>query len=77
MRELSSLDKQIICRIIKLLDDYNLEELQVTRLLRKELNVFALEWDNSLKNISIYAPKENDKSDFKNIERNYFRFFSV
>lgn len=72
MRELSSLDKQIICRIIKLLDDYNLEELQVTRLLRKELNVFALEWDNSLKNISIYAPKENDKSDFKNIERNYF-----
>lgn len=72
MRELSSVDKQIIGRIIKASESYDLKELQVAKLLREELRVFALEWDASLNKISIYAPRIEDKPDFEYINKNYF-----
>ena len=72
MRELSSLDKAIIDRLVKVSETYNLQELQVARLLRKELGVFAVEWSINPYNINIYAPRKNGKSDFERIQMNFF-----
>ena len=57
MRELSEQDKRIIDRIIVASEAYDLQSLQVARLLREELSVFALEWEMTPKKISIYAIK--------------------
>ena len=45
MRELSKLDRKIIDRIIDAYNKRDLQDLQVARLLRKELEVFAIEWE--------------------------------
>ena len=72
MRELSKLDRKIIDRIIDAYNKRDLQELQVARLLREELEVFALEWDYLPYNISIYAPRSNGKPDFARINTNFF-----
>ncbi len=72
MRELSKLDRKIIDRIIDAYNKRDLQELQVARLLREELEVFALEWDYLPYNISIYAPRSNGKPDFARIKTNFF-----
>lgn len=72
MRELSKKDKLIIDRIIQASEKYDLQELQVARLLRKELSVFAVEWNVKPNKISIYAPRKEGKTDFDRIMANYF-----
>ena len=72
MRELSKLDRKIIDRIIDAYNKRDLQDLQVARLLRKELEVFAIEWEILPYNISIYAPRSNGKPDFARTETNFF-----
>ena len=72
MRELSSIDRQIIDRIIQASEAHDLQGLQVARLLRNELSVFAVEWDINPFKISIYAPRKEKKPDFERIMANYF-----
>lgn len=72
MRELSEQDKRIIDRIIVASEAYDLQSLQVARLLREELSVFALEWEMTPKKISIYAQRKNSEPDFDQINSTYF-----
>ena len=72
MRELSLVDRQIIDRIIQASVTHDLQGLQVARLLRSELSVFAVEWDINPFKISIYAPRKDGKPDFDRIMVNYF-----
>lgn len=72
MRELSSIDRQIIDRIIQASEAHDLQGLQVARLLRNELSVFAVEWDINPFKISIFAPRKDGKPDFDRIMANYF-----
>lgn len=72
MRELSSTDRQIVDRIIQASEAHDLQGLQVARLLRNELSVFAVEWDINPFKISIYAPRKEKKPDFERIMANYF-----
>lgn len=71
MRELSTIDKQIINRIIQASEEHDLQNLQVARLLRNELSVFAVEWSVQPSKISVYAPRHNNKPDFNRIQKNY------
>lgn len=72
MRELSSIDRLIIDRIIQASEAHDLQVLQIARLLRNELSVFAVEWDINPFKISIYAPRKEKKPDFERIMANYF-----
>lgn len=72
MRELSSIDRLIIDRIIQTSEAHDLQGLQIARLLRNELSVFAVEWDVNPFKISIYAPRKEGKPDFDRIMVNYF-----
>lgn len=72
MRELSSIDRLIIDRIIQASEAHDLQGLQIARLLRNELSVFAVEWDINPFKISIYAPRKEGKPDFDRIMVNYF-----
>lgn len=58
MRELSSLDKKIIDRIIEAYDNQDIQGLQVARLLREELSLFAIEWEVQPNKLSIFAPQK-------------------
>ncbi len=72
MRKLSEQDKRIIDRIIVASQGYDLQSLQVARLLREELSVFAVEWDIDPFKISIFAPRKEGKPDFDRMMANYF-----
>lgn len=44
MRQLTSSEQQLVEKLVRLKQSARLEELQVARLLRKELECFALRW---------------------------------
>ena len=72
MRELSELDKKIIDRIIKAYDQQNLQGLQVARLLREELSLFAIEWEIKPKTLSIFAPQRPGDEGLNGLNKSFF-----
>ncbi len=76
MRELIDKEKEMVSTIVKWKQQSNLEELQVFKLLRKNLEFFALEWEEKPnKAIYIYdnsTSKPTDQ-DWRKIHENYFK----
>lgn len=72
MRELSELDKKIIDRIIEAYDQQNLQGLQVARLLREELSLFAIEWEIKPKTLSIFVPQRLGDEGINGLNKSFF-----
>ena len=70
MRELTTNEKQIIHTLLYYKESGKIEELQVMRLLRRNLNCMAIGWElNPKPVISIYYKDGYDKT---NLDRDYF-----
>ena len=70
MRELTTNEKQIIHTLLYYKESGKIEELQVMRLLRRNLNCMAIGWElNPKPVVSIYYKDGYDKT---NLDRDYF-----
>lgn len=70
MRELTTNEKQVICTLLCYKESGKIEELQVMRLLRRNLNCMAIGWElNPKPVVSIYYKDGYDKT---NLNRDYF-----
>lgn len=75
MRELTDNEKEFIKNLISLKREAKLEELQVAKFLRRELECFALKWTTEpQKNISFYSTEEinNSSTNWAKLKSNYF-----
>lgn len=76
MRQLTSSEQQLVEKLIRLKQSARLEELQVARLLRKELECFALRWTlEPQKALFFYALQGTSIADINwdNLRKNYFK----
>lgn len=75
MRLFTPDENRIIEKIVEIFDEANpgsLAKLEVARLLRQELNFFALKWSVNPKNeVTIFIPK-NNSNDVKTYNKQYF-----
>lgn len=76
MRQLTSSEQQLVKKIVQLKQSARLEELQVARLLRKELECFALRWTSEpQKALFFYSLQGTSITDvnWDNLRKNYFK----
>lgn len=76
MRQLTSSEQQLVEKLVRLKQSARLEELQVARLLRKELECFALRWTlEPQKALFFYALQGTSIADINwdNLRKNYFK----
>lgn len=72
MRQLAETERLLVEKIVQLKQAARLEELQVARLLRKELECFALRWVlEPKKTLLIYSIQ--NKTDWNVLRKNYFQ----
>ena len=77
MRQLTCNEQQLVKKLIQLKQNARLEELQVARLLRKELECFALRWTlEPQKAILFYSLQGTSIADinWNDLRKNYFKF---
>ena len=72
MRQLAETERLLVEKIVQLKQAARLEELQVARLLRKELECFALRWVLEPKKTLLFYPIQN-KTDWNVLRKNYFQ----
>lgn len=75
MREFTPAQNNLIKKLVDIQQDAlpgSLAELQVARLLRKELKFFALRWSTEPKDEVILYVRKEDKEDLKKIDELYF-----
>ncbi len=76
MRQLTDNEKDIVKKIVELKQSAKLEELQVARLLRKELECFALRWTlEPKKTLVLYSCKDEYRTDIdkESLRKSYFQ----
>lgn len=76
MREFTDKEKELIEKLISFKQTARLEELQVARLLRKELQCFAVKWSINPIKIQLYSYKgveDSSKIDWDSLRRDYFK----
>lgn len=75
MREFTEIEKEWAKTLVNWKQDAKLEELQVARLVRKDLNCFALRWTLEPQKTEWFYVSEKEDSDiiWSDIERNYFK----
>ena len=72
MRQLAETERLLVEKIVQLKQAARLEELQVARLLRKELECFALRWVLEPKKTLLFYSIQN-KTDWNVLRKNYFQ----
>lgn len=72
MRQLAETERLLVEKIVQLKQAARLEELQVARLLRKELEYFALRWVLEPKKTLLFYSIQN-KTDWNVLRKNYFQ----
>ena len=72
MRQLAETERLLVEKIVQLKQAARLEELQVARLLRKELECFALRWVLDPKKTLLFYSIQN-KTDWNVLRKNYFQ----
>lgn len=72
MRQLAETERLLVEKIVQLKQTARLEELQVARLLRKELECFALRWVLEPKKTLLFYSIQN-KTDWNVLRKNYFQ----
>lgn len=73
MRELTDKEKYIVKGLFDRKNNFKLEELRTTKLLRDNLDCFALRWELAKrKRIKIYMKKE-DAEDITELNKQYFK----
>lgn len=72
MRQLADTERLLVEKIVQLKQAARLEELQVARLLRKELECFALRWVLEPKKTLLFYSIQN-KTDWNVLRKNYFQ----
>ena len=72
MRQLEETERLLVEKIVQLKQAARLEELQVARLLRKELECFALRWVLEPKKTLLFYSIQN-KTDWNVLRKNYFQ----
>ena len=72
MRQLAETERLLVDKIAQLKQAARLEELQVARLLRKELECFALRWVLEPKKTLLFYSIQN-KTDWNVLRKNYFQ----
>ena len=72
MRQLAETERLLVEKIVQLKQAARLEELQVARLLRKELECFALRWVLEPKKTLLFYSIQN-KTDWNVFRKNYFQ----
>lgn len=72
MRQLTETERLLIEKIVQLKRAARLEELQVARLLRKELECFALRWVLEPKKTLLFYSTQNN-TDWNALRKNYFQ----
>ena len=72
MRRLAETERLLVEKIVQLKQAARLEELQVARLLRKELECFALRWVLEPKKTLLFYSIQN-KTDWNVLRKNYFQ----
>ena len=76
MRQLTDCEQQLIEKLVQLKQSARLEELQVARLLRKELECFALRWVlEPKKTLFFYSTQK--PIDWDALRKNYFQIADV
>lgn len=76
MRQLTNSERQLVEKLVRLKQSARLEELQVARLLRKELECFALRWTlEPQKALFFYSLQGTSIADINwdNLRKNYFK----
>lgn len=74
MREFTPKEKEFLKKIVEFKENSNLQELQLMRLLRKQLETLAIRWELVPKcSIQIYAQFKNPTDEqWKDIQKKYF-----
>ena len=76
MRQLTEPERQFVEKIVQLKQAARFEELQVARLLRKELECFALKWVLEPKKTLLFYSTQNN-IDWNALRRNYFQVADI
>lgn len=80
MRQLTNSERQLVEKLVRLKQSARLEELQVARLLRKELECFALRWTlEPQKALFFYSLQGSSMAEvnWDNLRKNYFKIADI